>query len=107
MKYEEFYEEYKKFDTDALIRLLFLKERNYEQARKREEERTKVINLIAEYIGIADKGLYLYGVCEDGATPILDELKKYLDNGGDKVKLKKRVAELENENSVLRTLITK
>lgn len=107
MEYETFYEEYKKFDVDTLISFLFLKERQNETQRRQIDSRNEVIELIAEYIGIADKGLCIYEIYEDGTTPILDKLIQFIDKSGDKVKLKKRIDELVNENNILRTLITK
>lgn len=98
---------YDNFSVNALAEFCIMKDRTLRQYAKRIVEAYDVIDLIAEYIGIADKGLSLYEVYDDGTTPLMTEIKKYLNNGGDKIKLKKRVAELENENAVLKSLIIK
>lgn len=67
----------------------------------------EVIDLIAEELGIANKGYYLYGLHNDDRHPIIDAIRDYLSQGGNKVEMKKRITELENENSVLRSLIGK
>lgn len=67
----------------------------------------EVIDLVAEELDLNDKGLYLYALKVDDRHPILEKLKEYLSRGGNKVKLKKRVDELENENAVLRSIAGK
>lgn len=67
----------------------------------------EVIDLVAKEIGIANKGYYLYGLHLDNRHPIIDAVRDYLSRGGNKVEMKKRIAELENENAVLRSLIGK
>jgi hypothetical protein len=64
-----------------------------------------VIDLIAEELGLANRGYYLYAPGVDDSHPILDEIHEYISRSGDKAKMKKRIAELENENAVLRSLI--
>lgn len=98
---------YDNFCTEALVRFCIMKDKTLRQYAKKIVEAYDVIDLVAEYIGIVDKGLSLYEVYDDGTTPLLTEIKKYLNNGGDKIKLKKRVAELENENMVLKSLVNK
>lgn len=103
----EIVKDYAKLDRDALERLLLLKDRTNKLLQGRLDEAKAVIDAVAKYVEIDDKGYYLYGVYEDGSTPITNEIKRYFDDGGDKVKLKKRIAELENENSVLRSILGK
>lgn len=67
----------------------------------------EVIDLIAEELGIANKGHYLYGPGIDDQHPIIDEIRKYVSRAGNKAEMKKKIAELENENAVLRTLVGK
>jgi hypothetical protein len=43
----------------------------------------------------------------DGRHPILEQLREYVSRAGDKAKMKKRMAELESENAVLRSLVGK
>jgi len=74
--------------------------------RKEYEDAVEVIDLIADELELSDKGHFLYAAV-DGQTPIVEKIRQFLDRGGDKTKLKKRVDELENENSILRSLIGK
>ncbi len=67
----------------------------------------QVIDLIAEELGIANKGHYLYGPGIDDQHPIIDEIRKYVSRAGNKAEMKKKIAELENENAVLRSLVGK
>ena len=67
----------------------------------------EVIDLIAEELNIANKGYFLYGPGYDDTHPILTEIQEYVSRAGDKAQLKKRIAELENENAVLRSLVGK
>ena len=68
------------------------------------ENAEAVIDAIAELIGMRDKGHYLYGLV-NGRSRLADKLDEYLDRSGDKVKLKKRIEELENENAVLQKVL--
>lgn len=65
-----------------------------------------VIDLVADRIGLQDKGHYLYAP-SNGSSPLVEKLDEYFDRSGDKVKLKKRIEELEYENQVLRSLVGK
>ncbi|MDL2280357.1 hypothetical protein LJC10_00690 [Selenomonadales bacterium OttesenSCG-928-I06] len=65
---------------------------------------TDVIDLIAERVGLNNQDYCLYFLI-NGSSPIVKKIDEYFDRSGDKVKLKKRIDELENENAVLRSLI--
>lgn len=82
-------------------RSILLFEKRYRAARE-------VIDIIAKRIGIdpADTCYWLYAPDVDGSSPIVRLMDEYFDRSGDKVKLKKRIKELEDENSLLRSLIT-
>jgi hypothetical protein len=75
---------------------------------RRWQEATAVIDLVARKIGIDPDttGDWLYGLYDDETSPLADKLDEYFDRG-DKVKLKKRIDELETENRILRSLIGK
>lgn len=91
-----------------------LKDRSTALYDKRWQAACEVIDIIARKVGIdpQESGLYLYGVDWDSKTkaassPLADKIDSWFDKSGDKVKLKKRIDELENENQVLRSLIGK
>ena len=99
-------QKYMRLDKENLSASLVLKDQLNSKLKEQVAEREAVIDAIAEYLGLQDKGLVFYNGLS-GKNRLLDEIKDYLSKRGDKVKLKKRIAELENENSVLRTLIQK
>jgi len=79
---------------------------------KRWQAACEVIDIIADVVGLdAEKtGRYIYiptwdSETETAGSPLADKIGEWLDRGGDKAALKKRVGELENENAVLRSLI--
>lgn len=98
---------YDNFSAEALAGFCKIKDATLRQYARRIVGAYDVIDLIAEYIGIVDKDVPLYEIYPDGSTLLLTEIKKHTNNGGDKIKLKKRVAELEKENAILRSLIIK
>lgn len=114
-KNEEIYKEllernekdYSMFGADTLANFCIMKDRTLKQYARRIVNARDVIDLVAEFLQIKDKGLCLYEVYEDGTAVVLEELRKYIEKGGDKVKMKKRISELENENAVLKSLFTK
>lgn len=114
-KNEEIYKElleceekdYSQFSAEALARFCGMKDRTLKQYMRRLISVRDVIDLVAEFLQIKDEGLCLYEVFKDGTAIVLEELKRYIEKGGDTVKMKKRISELENENAVLRSLILK
>ena len=106
VEYNEFYEKYKVLSIDGLLASLFLRTKTNKMFMRRYENACEVIDIIAEELDLNDKGHYLYAPI-DGKTPLVEKIRQYLDRSGDKAKLKKRIDELENENSVLRSLIGK
>lgn len=98
------YYEAMNFDQKAWRELTKLKDRKARLFQRREYEARAVIDAVANYLGIADNGHYLYGLV-NGATPIIEKIETFMDKGGDKVKLKKRIDELETENNILRSLV--
>ena len=65
--------------------------------------------MIAKHVGIDPKtsGFWLYAPDYNGSSPIIEKMDQYFSRSGDKVKLKKKIDELEAENAVLRSLIRK
>jgi hypothetical protein len=84
--------------------MLRFKDRNTALYDVRWQTAKAVIDLMAETIGANLKGELLYGLDYDERSPLVDKLVDYFDRSGDKVKMKKRIDELENENRVLRSL---
>jgi len=86
-----------------------MKDRTNALLDRRWQAAKDVIDLIAKRIGIdpQDTCHFLYAPDYDGSSPLLRKIDEYLTRGGDKVKMKKRIDELENENQILRSLIGK
>jgi len=53
-----------------------------------------------------DCGFWLYAPNADGTSPISERIESWLSRSGEKSQLKRRIQELENENAILRSLIT-
>ena len=102
-------ERYGACSREGLETLCRMKDKTIVIFERRYTEARKVIDLIAEKIGIdpIDSGLWLYSLDADGSSAIAVKIDDYLSKSGEKVRLKKRVDELEKENSVLRSLLTK
>lgn len=89
-----------------------LKDKSTAMYDKRWQAACEVIDIVALKVGIEPhkSEFSLYGVSWDSETktassPLADKIDEWFDKSGDKVKLKKRIAELENENNVLRSLV--
>lgn len=106
-KDEDYYKRIAERDPEHIAEILRLKDRALSLYDTRLAYAQEVIDLVAEELDLNDKGLYLYALKVDDRHPILEKLKEYLSRGGNKVKLKKRVDELENENAVLRSIAGK
>lgn len=104
--FDEFSNLHKDFTREQILGFYFMRTRLCKVFMQRVEDAREVIDLIAEEMDLTDSGRYLYAPI-DGETPIVEKIRQYLDRGGDKVKLKKRVDELEKENSILRGLLGK
>ena len=100
---------YEGISREGLIQILRLKTKNNGLFMKRAEAARDVIDMIAKHIGIDpdNTGYWLYAPDSDGSSPIIEKMDNYFSRSGDKVKLKKRIDELETENAVLRSLLQK
>lgn len=92
--------------------MLRFKDRNTALFDKRWQAACEVIDIIADKVGLDPKDACLYCVQWDHMTktassPIADKIDEWFNKSGDKAKLKKRIAELENENNVFRSVIGK
>ncbi len=95
-------------NDDAAV-LLLIKDRTIVLFDKRYRAAREVVDMIAKRIGIdpQNTSFWLYAPDLDGSSPILKKMDDYFSRSGDKVKLKKRIDELETENAILRSLIQK
>lgn len=111
---DEYYEKIE-FPTIGDYRgMLRFKDKGTALFDKRWQAACEVIDIIARRVGIDPEksSLCLYNVDWDSKTktassPLADKIDEWFDKSGDKVKLKKRLDELENENRVLRSIIGK
>lgn len=99
---------YNYLGQDAAV-LCRIKDRTMALFDKRYRAAREVIDLIAKKVGIdpENTSYWLYAPDIDGSSPIVAQLESYLSRSGEKVKLKRRIKELEDENSILRSLIVK
>lgn len=100
---------YDGISLEGLQGLCRLKDRSNDIYLRRTEAAWAVIDLVAAKVGIdpKDTGFWLYAPNMDGSSPIVDRIEEWISRSGDKAQLKKRVQELEQENSILRSLIQK
>ena len=100
---------YDTFDKDTLIAFCLIKDNSNDLYFRRFQAARDVIDLIAKLVDIDpdNTGFWLYSPEADGNSPIIKKIENYISNRGEKAKLKKRVDELERENSLLRSLIQK
>lgn len=100
---------YDTFDKETLIAFCLLKDRSNDLYFRRFQAARDVIDLIARSVDIdpENTSYWLYSPNADGTSPIIKKIENYISKRGDKAKLKKRVDELERENSLLRSLIQK
>lgn len=100
---------YDTFDRDTLIAFCMMKDKSNELYFRRYQAARDVIDLIAKTVDIDpnNTSFWLYSPETDGSSPIVNKIKNYISSRGEKAKLKKRVDELESENSLLRSLIQK
>ena len=102
-------EDYMKFAKEALAQFCSMKDASNDLFVRRYEAAREVIDIIARTVGIdpEDSGFWLYAPYEDGTTPITDRIESWFSRSGEKAKLKRRIQELEQENTILRSLIQK
>lgn len=100
-----------RYDTlpkDALALLCRTKDKSNDLFVRRYEAAREVINIISRQVGIDPdtSGLSLYYPDFDGSSVIARRIEEWVSrSSGDKAVLKKRVQELEQENSTLRSLL--
>jgi len=109
---DSYYENLKETPLTSFAQMAKFKDRNAALFDKRWQAACEVIDVIAKKLGFSeeDLGLHLYGVTLDADTKtatcnLADEMDKFFNKSGDKVKLKKRIDELEKENQLLRDML--
>lgn len=102
-------EEYMRFDTKSLAMFCRMKDASNDLFVRRYEAAREVIDIIARAVGIDpdNSGFWLYSAHDGGTTPITDRIESWISHSGEKAKLKRRIQEVEQENAVLRSLLTK
>lgn len=87
--------------------MFLLKDQTIGLFERRFNAAKEVIDLAARRVGIdpGNTGFWLYSLDPNGSSPIVAKMDEYFDRGGDKLKLKKRVDELEKETIYLRSII--
>jgi hypothetical protein len=103
---DEYYEKIEMPVVGDYRAMLNFKDKSTALFDKRWQAAKDVIDLAAERLGINPDDHYLYAPI-NGKSILVEKIDDYFDRSGDKVKLKKRINELENENSVLRSLVGK
>ena len=100
---------YDGFPAEDLARFCRMKDKSNDMFFRRYHAAMEVIDLIAKYVGIdpENASFWLYTPDADGTSPITKRIEEWFSRSGEKAKLKRRIQELEQENSVLRSLIQK
>ena len=100
---------YDTFSAETLSALCRMKDRSNDMYYRRYQAAMDVIDLVAKQVNINphNTGYWLYAPDCDGSSPIIKKIEEYFSRSGEKVKLKKRIDELEKENALLRSLLQK
>jgi 3-oxoacyl-ACP reductase-like protein len=98
------------YSGDEYANMCAFKDKSTALFDKRWKSAKEVIDLIASEIDIDPEkcGLYLYALKQrDGEfeSPLVNKMREWFGKSGEKVKLKKRISELETEVSVLRSAL--
>ena len=98
---------YDTFPRESLAMICRMKDRSNDLYFKRFQAAREVIDLIARKVGIDpdDTGFRLYAPDLDGKSPISDRIEGWVSRSGEKEQLKRRLQELEQENTILRSLL--
>lgn len=98
---------YDTFNKETLADFCKIKDRSNDIYYKRFQAAREVIDLIAKQVGInpENTSYWLYALEVDGTTPIVKRMEEWFSRRGEKAQLKRRLQELEQENSYLKSLI--
>lgn len=102
-------EDFMKNSKEGLAVLCAMQRKSNDMFMRRYNAACEVIDIIARKVGIDpdDTGYMLYIPEFDGSSPIVRKIDELFSRSGEKAQLKRRVQELEQENSILRSLINK
>lgn len=102
-------EDFMKNSKEGLAVLCAMQRKSNDMFLRRYKAACEVIDIIARKVGIDpdDSGFYLYAAYNGGTTPITDRIESWFSRSGEKAQLKRKLQELEQENSILRSLINK
>lgn len=100
------------YSDEEYISMCRFKDKGTALFDKRWKSSQAVINMIAEEleIDVENCGLWLYALNQNKGkfeSPLVEKIKDWFDKSGDKVKLKKRIAELEKQIEVLKATFAK
>ena len=100
---------YNTFSKETLERFCRMKDKSNDMLFRRSQAAREVIDLIAKQVGIdpENTSFWLYAPEADGSSPIINRIKDWVSRSGEKAQLKKRLQELEQENTLLRSLLRK
>lgn len=98
---------YDTFSKEILADFCLMKDKSNDLFFRRYQAAKDVIDLIAKQVGIDpdDTSFWLYSPEVDGTTPIAKRMEAWFSRSGEKAQLKRRLQELEQENSFLKSLI--
>ena len=107
---EAYYEKHaaRDYTGEEFVSMCRFKDKSVALFDKRWKSAQAVIDLVACELGVEpDITLYSLKQQSDGnfSSPLIDEMRKLFDKSGDKVKLKKRIRELEAQVDALRAVL--
>jgi hypothetical protein len=100
----------KTYTGDEYANMCMFKDKSTALYDKRWKSAKAVIDLIASEIGIDQEksGLYLYALQQKNGefeSPLVNKIREWFDKSGEKVKLKKRISELEEQVKMLQSML--
>lgn len=100
----------KTYTGDDYANMCAFKDKSTALYDKRWKSAKSVIDLIASEIDINPEkcGLYLYALnqrCGEFESPLVNKIREWFDKSGEKVKLKKRISELETQVALPRSAL--
>jgi hypothetical protein len=98
------------YSGDEYADLCRFKDRNTALYDKRWKSAKAVIDLVASEVGIDPEqtDLHIYGLLQirgEFRSPLIDRIRDWFDKSGDKVKLKKKITELEQQVDLLKAML--
>jgi len=100
----------KTYTGDDYAGMCMFKDKSIALYDKRWQSARAVIDLIAKEIDIDTEksGLYLYTLTQNRGefeSPLVNKIREWFDKSGEKVKLKKRISELETQVNLLKNML--